>query len=378
MRRMTALILAAYALFVAARSIARGRRAARAPRWPSRPEPSVWPFVSIIIPAGKDRVTLQTCLDTVTRLDYPVYEAIVVAGGGDGTFESAVACAASDPRLQVIEQLPKGKNAALNQGLECARGEILVFLDADSEVAPGWLKSLVRGLGGEADATTGNYFPRQLTPVSLLGDIAKVAEYEVRGRVILQGSGGIAMRRAALTALGSFPEVRVSSDWDLDARVQLGGLRKAFAPEAVISTHRPQTVREWWRNELRWRRLHLLSLLRLRRRVFDDPVSIARHLLPYAVAWGVALITGLSLLAAFLTRGHLRRSLPQIALLVAGASLLRELAAVIEVFAYKPARRLLPAFAFSPLLTALGWAACLIASLTPRSVKLQFKGARQL
>jgi cellulose synthase/poly-beta-1,6-N-acetylglucosamine synthase-like glycosyltransferase len=176
-RRITAILLAAYALYVAIRALLRGRRAAAAPRWPSPPEPRAWPFVSIIIPAWNDRVTLLSCLNSVDALDYPDYEAIVVAGGGDGTYTAALDRAASDARLLVVEQLPKGKNAALNQGLECARGEVVAFLDADSEVEVGWLKALVRRVDGAADAVCGNYLPLRETPVSLLGDVAKIAEY---------------------------------------------------------------------------------------------------------------------------------------------------------------------------------------------------------
>ncbi|MCU0507505.1 MAG: glycosyltransferase family 2 protein [Anaerolineae bacterium] len=375
--RITAVILAAYALLVAVRAVARGRRVSAAPRWQAPPDPPVWPFVSVIIPAWKDRATLLTCLDTVAALDYPNYEAIVVAGGGDGTYTAALDRAASDARLRVVEQLPKGKNAALNQGLECARGEVITFLDADSEVEAGWLKALVRRVDGAADAVSGNYLPLRETPVSLLGDVAKVAEYEVRGRVILQGSGGIALRRDTLVALGRFPETRVSSDWDLDARAGVAGYRKAFAPDAVVRTHRPATLREWWQNELRWRRLHLLSLFRLRGELLADPRAAARHLFPYALAWGVAGSAALALIAALFARGPARRAFRSLALLIAGGGLLRELAAPLEVIAYRPQRRLLAGFAFSPLLTALGWAACIVASVTPRQVKLQFKGARQ-
>jgi hypothetical protein len=151
----------------------------------------------------------------------------------------------------------------------------------------------------------------------------------------------------------------------------------AFAPDAVIRTHRPATLREWWQNELRWRRLHLLSLFRLRRELLADPRAALRHLFPYALAWGVAASAVLALITALFARGSARRAAPSLALLLAGGGLLRELAAPLEVLAYRPQRRLLAALACSPLLTALGWAACVIASVTPRQVKLQFKGARQ-
>ena len=356
------------------RSRAGGERPA--PYWRRPPDPQPWPFASVIIPAWRDRARLKTCLRTVAQTDYPAYEVIVVAGGGDGTYEAAAAAARADSRIQVVEQLPRGKNAALNQGLQEAGGDVVVLLDVDSEVESGWLKAMVAGLSGDVAATTGNYYPLRQTPVALLGDVAKVAEYEVRGRVILQGSGGIALRRAALATLGSFPEERVSSDWDLDARVGLSGYRKAFVPEAVIHTHRPASLRQWWANELRWRRLHLLSLLRLRAGLLRDPKQAARHLLPYAIAWGISL-TGAAALVAFAFGKRGASVLGAASAALAGVALLRELGSVLEVFAFRPERRLLTAFLVAPVLTVLGWGACLIAMTSPRRAKLQFKGARQ-
>ena len=132
------------------------------------------------------------------------------------------------------------KNAALNQGLAAASAGTLVLLDADSEVSPEWLKGLVGALQGDVAASTGNYVPMHETPVSLWGDLAKVYEYEVRGRVILQGSGGIAVRREALEVIGPFPEERISSDWDLDARLALGGYRGCSCPGPPSDRTGPQ------------------------------------------------------------------------------------------------------------------------------------------
>jgi cellulose synthase/poly-beta-1,6-N-acetylglucosamine synthase-like glycosyltransferase len=375
-RRITAVLLGAYALVVAIRSIGRGRRAARSPRWPQSRLPERWPFASLIIPAWRDRPALENCLRTVRSLDYPAYEVIVVAGGDDGTYEAAVKAAAESQNVFAVEQLPRGKNAALNQGLAEARGDVLVLLDADSEVESGWLQAMVAGLDEGVSVTTGNYYPLRQTPIALLGDVAKVAEYEVRGRVILQGSGGIALRRDTLDTLGPFPEERVSSDWDLDARVGLCGYRKAFVPGAVIRTHRPASLPQWWQNELRWRRLHLLSLFRLRSGLLKDPSHVARHVYPYALSWTI-FFSAVGGLLGLLFRSRAGWTLATVSLALGSVGLFRDLGSLLEVFAYRPERRLLPAFVAAPALTVLGWAACLVSTASARRVKLQFKGARQ-
>lgn len=377
MKQLVKTTVSAYSLFVLGRGVASGLLARRrSEESPARHQPQQLPFISVIIPAWRDRAALETCLSSLARVDYPDYEVIVVAGGPDGTCEAACAVARQDPRLQVIEQLPRGKNAALNQGVAAARAGVLVFLDADSELSPQWLKGLVGALEGDVAASTGNYLPMRETPVSLFGDLAKQYEYQVRNRIILQGSGGIAVRREALDAIGPFPEERISSDWDLDARLSLHGYRRVFAKDALIHSHRPATLREWWRNELRWRRLHLRSLFRLKDGLLTNPAPMARHLYPYLTSWLVAFLTA-SALGSLLVRS---RGLRTAALLSwSGATsllLAREMGPVVSVLAFEPSTRWLPVIPVTPVLAVMTWAACLVASLTRNRAALQFKGVR--
>ena len=376
MKRVVGSLVELYALFALVSGVLRGLRAAEKVARRSRAEPQVWPFASVIVPAWRDCAALETCLFSLGRVDYPDYEVIVVAGGPDGTYEAAVAAARQDDRIQVIEQLPRGKNAALNQGLAHASADVLVFLDADSELTPQWLKALVGALQGDIAASTGNYVPLGDSAVSLHGEVAKVSEYQVRNRVILQGSGGIALRREALEDIGPFPEERVSSDWDLDARVSLHGYRKAFAPDAVIRSHRPTTLREWWWNELRWRRLHLRSLFRLKETLSGDPASTARHLYPYVTSWLVVLLTAVAAASLSLKPGRLKE--PILLSWFAFASLLfmREMSPVVSVMAFQPSTRWLSVIPINPVMTAMTWVACCIASVTSNKATLQFKGPR--
>jgi cellulose synthase/poly-beta-1,6-N-acetylglucosamine synthase-like glycosyltransferase len=376
LKRLLQGLVGLYGLFVLARSIGRGLAAAGRKNELLRREPREWPFVSIIIPAWRDRAALEACLDTLRQVDYTDYEVIIVAGGEDGTYKVAMAAAAKDARVRAVEQLPRGKNAALNQGLALANAGVVVFLDADSELRPQWLKGLVGALEGDVAASTGNYVPLSETPVSLWGEMAKVYEYQVRGRVILQGSGGIAVRRHALEAIGPFPEERISSDWDLDARMEVCGYRRAFAPDALIRSHRPATLADWWRNELRWRRLHLRSLFRLRAELLADPLSAARHLYPYATSWLAVLFTA-GVVLALPFRGVRGSLVPGWSALVAFL-LLRETGPVVSVLVYQPSVEWIPLIPATPVMISMTWAACCIASLTRDKAALQFKGARHV
>lgn len=373
-----AALLAAYGVAVVGGAYRRGARARGAEHWAPAPPPERWPSVTLLVPAWNERGTLEILMRSLRDLDYPQWEAIVVAGGPDGSYEAARA-AVGDPRISVIEQGPRGKNGALNDGLRLARGEVIVILDADAQISPPWLRALTAPLAGAADATTGNYLPLRSTPFSLHGQMEKISVYAVRGQVFLQGSGGIALRREALAALGGFPEhVRVGVDWDLDARVAMAGLRRAYCPEAILYTERPATLREWWKNELRWRRAHLASLVRLREHFLADPRSALLSLHPYVVAWFCAAITLLTFgIVALGPRGARRP-----ALLAWGAVLgqtgISRAGLSFEVAAFTGDARWLKLAWTPPLLWAFTLAASLVACLRPGPQSAHFKGPRHM
>jgi cellulose synthase/poly-beta-1,6-N-acetylglucosamine synthase-like glycosyltransferase len=107
-----------------------GRRA-RAPRARS----DRLPPVSVIVAAHNEAHCIRAKLDsTLLEQDYPAdrLEAIVVSDGStDGT--DAIVAAYPDRRARLVRQEPRaGKSPALNRGVAAARGEVLVFTDANA------------------------------------------------------------------------------------------------------------------------------------------------------------------------------------------------------------------------------------------------------
>jgi cellulose synthase/poly-beta-1,6-N-acetylglucosamine synthase-like glycosyltransferase len=236
--------------------------------WRARRRPTVefrltsTPLASILIPAWKERTTLAATIDSLQQLTYPKWEAIVIAGGPDGTAEYADELCAGLPRFTVIAQPPRGKNAALNLGYARARGDVVVILDADCVVEPEWLARLVAPLTQGYAAAFADYSAADRTWVTDEFEMAKIAAYRVRDSAVLHG-GGIALWRSVIEALNGFPEaVTVGTDWDLNERVTKLGVEKAFVPEAHHTTHLPATIGRYFRDEVRWRRAHLQATMR--------------------------------------------------------------------------------------------------------------------
>lgn len=336
-----------------------------------------WPFVSVIIPAWCERGTVERCIESLAYVDYPSWEIIVVAGGPDDTYEVALLACRNLKQCTVIRQQPRGKNAALNQGMRTARGEVIVLLDADSQVSPNWLRELVAPIDGEVLATTGRPSPLRPTGIALTEQMERIDATSIRGATTLQGSGSIAVHRSALQRIGDFPEhVLVGVDWDLDVRVAQAGIRRAVSPQAVVVTERPATLGEYWHNEVRWRRAHFASLLRHHKTFLAGPLAAGLSLYLYALAWFVLASMIATTLVVLLARGELQGFVSGLWIVFIAWLLLRRAALAAEVAAYTRDWRWLGLLWAPPLLLLLTFGAIVVATLTLHRHGAHFKGPR--
>ena len=133
------------------------------PRLSPDAHPSQEPLVSIVIPARNEARVIERTIRALLVQDYSALEVIVVDDRStDDT--AAIARSIADPRLMVIdgEEPPSGwlgKPWALHQGSGLARGELLLFVDADLVYAPGALRAAVAELEATGVAMI-TLFPR--------------------------------------------------------------------------------------------------------------------------------------------------------------------------------------------------------------------------
>ncbi|NCC35330.1 MAG: glycosyltransferase family 2 protein, partial [Chloroflexia bacterium] len=117
------------------------RRVQRQPRFPApAPLPADAPLVSILIPARNEERAIGRSVAGALAQTYPQFEVIVVDDGStDGT--AARLAELANPKLRVLSGRPLpvgwvGKCNACQQLGETARGEWLLYLDADTAPAP--------------------------------------------------------------------------------------------------------------------------------------------------------------------------------------------------------------------------------------------------
>jgi glycosyltransferase involved in cell wall biosynthesis len=96
------------------------------------------PLISVIVPTYQRRASIERLLLALTRQDLPAekYEVIIVVDGSlDGTLEW-VENYRTPFLLKCFWQSNQGRAAAINRGIDAARGDVLVFLDDDMEPTP--------------------------------------------------------------------------------------------------------------------------------------------------------------------------------------------------------------------------------------------------
>jgi cellulose synthase/poly-beta-1,6-N-acetylglucosamine synthase-like glycosyltransferase len=260
------------------------------------------PAVSILVPAWCESGTIEKCIGALQKLDYPTWEALILAGGPDGTYEAARRCADGDSRFRVIKRGAEPKNAAINRGTVAAQHEIVVLLDADSVVEPDWLTELVEPLTAGASASFGMHYPSKMTWVSA-GEYMEVAEaYGILGTSIGQGCSSLAVRRDVLERIGPLPETAYSwEDADVGMRLAKAGEKVAFAPAARLRNERPATLRSYWSTAIRIHRAHIVALWHWRSNMIRNPGAMLFawyfHLLSACLF--VAAMAGLAIAFAF-------------------------------------------------------------------------------
>ena len=131
----------------------------------------LFPLISILIVTYNSADFVRPCLDSILgNTAYPAYEAVVVDNAStDATVHLVEQYAAQDPRVRLIALSQNtGFAAGNNRAAREARGEFLVFLNADTMVTPGWLHHLLEHV--QRDSSIG-----QICPVTnFAGNEAKI------------------------------------------------------------------------------------------------------------------------------------------------------------------------------------------------------------
>lgn len=203
------------------------------------------PRVSLLVPARDEEARLPATLAGLEA--QPALEILVLDDrSADGT--AGVVTGSGDDRVRLLEGEPcpvgwVGKNWACHQLAKAARGDVLVFVDADVTLAPGALAAVLHELRTQR-ADLLSVFPRQVTGTlgerllvplideTLLGFLPHpLLDVPLAASAATANGQLLAFRRAAYDRLGGHAGVagEIVEDVALARRTRAAGLKLGLA-----------------------------------------------------------------------------------------------------------------------------------------------------
>jgi len=117
--------------------------------------------LSIVIPVRNERDTVLALIERVRAVECGMPKELIVVDGAstDGTREAVLSLGEADDLVLVLEDAARGKGRAVRTGFERATGDIIMVQDADLELDPGEIPSLLAPIvEGRTDVVFGSRF----------------------------------------------------------------------------------------------------------------------------------------------------------------------------------------------------------------------------
>ena len=250
----------------------------RRDRWALKNASGEPPRVSVIIPVHNESRRIEGLLKSLAVQNYPQAEIIFVDDRSrDETPDMIAAFIRQHPEVRMITLSenpgPNYKQYALARGIEVSSGEFLLFTDADCEMSPLWIQSMVKRM---ADKKTGVAIGPVLKRSGGKGflHLYQCFEHGIRyvylaGATGLGAAGGgfgnnLILRRASLDAVGGYENVPPSPTEDaaLISKIRSCSdykIRAALGTDVHVITQGEHTWKDLVSQTLRWNNGGLFS-----------------------------------------------------------------------------------------------------------------------
>jgi len=264
--------------------------------------PEKKPFVSIINPIRNTARTLEKCLQSLVKLDYPLekMEFIFADGGStDSTVQIIQDWQKRYPQI-ILEQVPncKSPGQARNAALKVAKGDYILFTDGDCVVRKDWVNKMLETfymdkkigmVGGEIltlrtdqDNDVEAYCEEikflsvagrcNLTKADYYPDIKKDLPHELNGNIHSPffATANAAVSKEAADAIGrEFWTEITSEDVDFSLRINQKGFKLYYQPAALVEHMHRVTLQAYCKQLFGYGFGHPLPVLKHGRKVFE-------------------------------------------------------------------------------------------------------------
>ena len=232
-------------------------------RWPSTtPAPPTALSLSIVMPVLNETVVIEGALEALTTLRRRGAEVIVADGGStDASVELAA------PLADRIVHTSPGRARQMNAGAAAARGDVLLFLHADTRLPAHADQLVLEAIA--AGSVWGRFDVSIAGRPRMLRVVAAFMNARSRWSGVATGDQGMFVHRPAFERLGGFADQPLMEDVELSSRLRRIGRPTCLRARVITSGRR-------WEHRGVWRTIFLMWRLRWRYWRGESPQSLAR------------------------------------------------------------------------------------------------------
>jgi rSAM/selenodomain-associated transferase 2 len=220
-------------------------------------------MISVVIPTYNEEGVVGRCIEAVAAEEADCEIIVADGGSSDGTVAEAEGF-----RDVVIVRTRKGRGCQMNAGAAGARGDVFLFLHADTVLQEGWSRDVLSAC--EEDGVAGGAFTFRIDSP---GRHYRLTEHWVKLRCRLfslpYGDQGIFVKRDTFEKLNGYVDIPLMEDVDIVERMKkIGRIR-------ILDKMAYTQARKWMREG--WLRTSLRNqLVMLMYRLGVDPHRLAR------------------------------------------------------------------------------------------------------
>jgi len=216
--------------------------------------------LSIVVPVWREVRRLDPWLAGLSA-DFAQDDIIVVDGGSDDGSRDVVR---RFPRVTLLDS-PRGRARQMNTGARAARGDVLLFLHADTRLPPGARAAILDALA-DPRVVAGRFDVQFDNPRPVFHMIAALMNLRSRLSGISTGDQAIFVRRLVFERLGGYADIPLMEDIELTRRLKRAGRLAALRQRVTTAARK-------WEREGVVRTIVLMWTLRL---LYAGGVSPAR------------------------------------------------------------------------------------------------------